>query len=87
VLVILGAGILFLAALVYAGYQFSLGVGASVIIPRHALPVICLWGLLVGCAVAAAPRRRRPAATGVLAVVFLAHTVLALTTTTSRFYL
>jgi 4-amino-4-deoxy-L-arabinose transferase-like glycosyltransferase len=87
VLVILGAGMLFLAALVYAGYQFSLGVGVSVIIPRHALPVICLWGLLVGCAVAAAPSRWRPSATGLLAAVFLAHTLLALTTTTSRFYL
>jgi hypothetical protein len=87
VLVTLGCGLVFLAALVYAGYQFSLGNGANVIIPRHALPVICLWGLLVGCAIAAARPEWRPTATGLLAVVFLAHTTLALTTTVGRFYL
>ncbi len=87
VLVTVGCGLLFLAALVYAGYEFSLGNGADVIIPRHALPLICLWGLLVGCAVAAAPPKWRPTATGLLAAVFLAHTTLALTTTISRFYL
>ncbi len=87
VLVTLGCGLLFLAALVYAGYQFSLGNGVNVIIPRHALPLMCLWGLLVGCAVAAARPKWRPTATGVLAVIFLAHTMLALATTIHRFYL
>lgn len=57
------------------------------IIPRHALPLICLWGLLVGCAVAAVRPRWRPLATGALMSVFLGHTILALATTTSRFYL
>ena len=87
VLVTLGCGLLFLASLVYAGYELSLGSGADLIIPRHALPLISLWGLLVGCAAAAAPRKWRALVTGLLAVVFLAHTVLALTTTVSRFYL
>jgi 4-amino-4-deoxy-L-arabinose transferase-like glycosyltransferase len=87
VLVTLGCGLLFLAALVYAGYQFSLGNNANVIIPRHALPLISLWGLLVGCAVAVARPNWRPTLTGLLAVVFLAHTTLALATTVGRFYL
>lgn len=87
VVVSVGCGLLFLAALVWAGYEFSLGTGVDGIMPRHALPVICLWGLLVGCAVAAVRPRWRPAATGVLASVFLGHTIVALATTTSRFYL
>jgi 4-amino-4-deoxy-L-arabinose transferase-like glycosyltransferase len=87
VIVTLGCALAFLAALVYAGYQFSLGNNVNVIIPRHALPLISLWGLLVGCAVAAARPRWQPIVTGLLAVVFLAHTTLALTTTVSRFYL
>ncbi len=87
VLVALGCGLLFLAALVWAGYQFSLGTGEDVIIPRHALPLMCLWGVVVGCAVAAVSPRRRPALTGILTVVFLAHTVIALSATINRFYL
>jgi 4-amino-4-deoxy-L-arabinose transferase-like glycosyltransferase len=87
VVVALGCGLLFLAALVWAGYQFSLGNGTNVIMPRHALPLMSLWGLIVGCAVAAARPRWRPALTGLLAVLFLAHTVLALTATINRYYL
>lgn len=86
-IVALGCGLLFLAALVWAGYEFSLANGIDVIIPRHALPLMCLWGVVVGCAVAAVRPRWRPLATGVLAVVFLAHTAIALTTTIDRFYL
>jgi 4-amino-4-deoxy-L-arabinose transferase-like glycosyltransferase len=86
-MVALGCGLLFLGALVWAGYEFSLANGVDVIIPRHALPLMCLWGVVVGCAVAAVSPRRRPVATGVLAAVFLAHTVIALATTTGRFYL
>ncbi len=87
VLVALGCGALFLAALVWAGYQFSLANGVDVIMPRHALPLMSLWGLVVGCAIAAVRPPRRPVATGILAAVFLAHTVVALATTTGRFYL
>jgi hypothetical protein len=87
VLVALGCGILFLASLVWAGYEFSLANGVDVIIPRHVLPLMSLWGVVVGCAVAVLKPRWRPTATGVLAVLFLAHTVIALTTTTGRFYL
>lgn len=86
-LVALGCGLLFLASLVYAGYQFSLSNAADVIIPRHALPAMSLWGLLVGCAIAALRPTWRPTVTGIIAAVFLAHTTLALTTTISRFYL
>ncbi|HWX74597.1 MAG TPA: glycosyltransferase family 39 protein [Solirubrobacteraceae bacterium] len=86
-IVALGCGLLFLAALVWAGYQFSLANGLDVIIPRHALPLMCLWGVVVGCAVGVVRPRWRPAATGVLAVVFLAHTLIALASTTDRFYL
>ncbi len=86
-LVAFGCALLFLAALVWSGYQFSLASGVDDLMPRHALPLMCLWGVLVGCAVAAVPARWRPTATGVLASVLLAHTVLALTTTASRFYL
>jgi 4-amino-4-deoxy-L-arabinose transferase-like glycosyltransferase len=86
-LVALGCGILFLAALVWAGYEFSLGNGVDVIIPRHALPLMSLWGLVVGCAIAAVRPRWRPTATGIVTALFLAHTLIALTTTTSRFYL
>jgi 4-amino-4-deoxy-L-arabinose transferase-like glycosyltransferase len=86
-LVTLGCAVLFLAALVWSGYQFSLGNGVDVIIPRHALPVMSLWGLLVGAAIAAVRPRWRPAATGLIAALLLAHTVIAITTTTSRFYL
>jgi 4-amino-4-deoxy-L-arabinose transferase-like glycosyltransferase len=86
-LVAIGCGVLFLASLVWAGYEFSLGNNLDVIIPRHALPLASLWGLLVGCAVAAARPRWRPAITGLLAVAFLGHTVIALATTVNRFYL
>jgi 4-amino-4-deoxy-L-arabinose transferase-like glycosyltransferase len=86
-LVALGCGLLFLAALVWSGYEFSLGNGVDVIIPRHALPLMSLWGLLVGCAIAALRPHWRPTATGILATLFLAHTIIAITTTTNRFYL
>jgi 4-amino-4-deoxy-L-arabinose transferase-like glycosyltransferase len=86
-LVAFGCALLFLAALVWSGYEFSLASGVDDLMPRHALPLMCLWGVIVGCAVAAVPTRWRATATGVLASVFLAHTVLALTTTVSRFYL
>jgi hypothetical protein len=86
-IVALGCGLLFLAALVWAGYEFSLATGIDVIIPRHALPLMSLWGVVVGCAVAAVRPRRRALATGVLAALFLAHTVIALASTTNRFYL
>jgi 4-amino-4-deoxy-L-arabinose transferase-like glycosyltransferase len=87
VLVAIGCGLLFLAALVWSGYEFSLATGADIIIPRHALPLMALWGLVVACAVAAFKPRWRPPTVGALAAIFLAHTILAITTTTSRFYL
>jgi 4-amino-4-deoxy-L-arabinose transferase-like glycosyltransferase len=83
----LGCAALFLAALVWAGYQFSLGTGVDVIIPRHALPLIPLWGLLVAASTANARPRWQPALTSALAAILLAHTAIAITTTTSRFYL
>jgi hypothetical protein len=44
-------------------------------------------GVLAGCAVAAAPKRWRAALTGVLAARFLAHTVIAVSSLTSVYYL
>jgi hypothetical protein len=43
--------------------------------------------VLVGCCVAAAPSRWRPALAGLLASAFVAHTVIALAATVSRYYL
>jgi 4-amino-4-deoxy-L-arabinose transferase-like glycosyltransferase len=78
---------LFLAMLVYADYQFSLSMGTTAFEGRYVFPLIPLWGVVVGCCVAAAPPRWRPSLAGLLAVTFLAHTLLALAAMTGRYYL
>ncbi len=86
VLAVAACAVTFLASLVYADYQFSLSMGASAFEGRYVFPLISLWGVVVGCCVAAAPTRWRPAVAGLLASALLAHTVLALVATASRYY-
>ena len=85
-LVALAALALFLVALVIADFQL-LSAGGDGFEGRYVFPAMPLWGLLVGCAVAAVPARRRPALTGALATLFVAHTVLAVSSATSVYYL
>lgn len=85
-LIAAGAALLFLASLVIADYQYSLANGDE-FEGRYIIAAMPLWGLLVGCAVAAVRPRWRGVVTGLLAALFLAHAVIALTTTINRFYL
>lgn len=87
ILVAATCGLGFLAALVVADYQYSLGTGVSGFEGRYILPLMPLWGVVVGCCVAAAPSRWRPALTGLLASAFLVHTGVAVAATLSRYYL
>jgi 4-amino-4-deoxy-L-arabinose transferase-like glycosyltransferase len=86
-LVAAACGLGFFAALVIADYQYSLGAGGSGFEGRYILPAIPLWGAVVGCCVAAAPARWRPALTGLLASAFAVHTGVAVAATLSRYYL
>ena len=82
-----GAAIaLFLVALVIADFRVLASEGDG-FEGRYVFPAMFAWGLVVGCAVAALPRRLRAPATGLLAAVFLAHTVIAVSSTTSVYYL
>jgi 4-amino-4-deoxy-L-arabinose transferase-like glycosyltransferase len=85
-LVALGAAALFLLSLIIADFRVldAFGDGFE---GRYVFPAMPLWGLLVGCAVVALPPRLRPGMTGLLAALFLAHTVIAISSTTSVFYL
>jgi hypothetical protein len=85
-LVALAAVVLFLLALVVADFHVlsALGDGFE---GRYVFPAMPVFGLLVGCAVAALPARLRPAMVGAFAAVFLAHTVIAVSTATSVYYL
>lgn len=76
----------FLLALVIADYQVldAFGDGFE---GRYVFPAMPVWGLLVGCAVAALPPRLRPAMTGLLAALFLGHTLIAISSTTSVYFL
>jgi 4-amino-4-deoxy-L-arabinose transferase-like glycosyltransferase len=87
VLVTIAAVGLFLVALVVADYQVLGGVSADGFEGRYVFPAMPIFGLLVACAVAALPARFRPAMTGLLAAVFLGHTILAISSTTSVYYL
>jgi hypothetical protein len=77
---------LFLLALVVADYQVLDAAGDG-FEGRYVFPAMPLWGLLVGCAVAAAPPRWRGPATGLLVALFVGHTVLAISSATSIYYL
>jgi 4-amino-4-deoxy-L-arabinose transferase-like glycosyltransferase len=76
----------FVVALVVADYQV-LGAGGDGFEGRYVFPALPLWGLLVGCAVATAPVRWRAPATGLLVALFVGHTVLAIASATSIYYL
>jgi hypothetical protein len=54
---------------------------------RYVFPAMPLWGLLVAAAVAAVPARLRGSLTGLLAALFLAHTVIAVSSTVSVYFL
>ncbi len=86
VLVAFAALAIFLIALVLADYQL-LSLYGDAFEGRYVFPAMPVWGLLVGCAVAAAPNRYRAALTGLLAALFLAHTVIAVSSLTSVYYL
>jgi 4-amino-4-deoxy-L-arabinose transferase-like glycosyltransferase len=77
----------FLAALVVADYQYALGTGASGFERRYVLPLMPLWGVVVGCCAAAFRPRWRPVLAAVLLTAFVAHTVVALAAMVNRYYL
>ena len=85
-LVTLGAAALFLLALVIADFRVldTFGDGFE---GRYVFPAMPLWGLLVAAAVAAVPARLRGSLTGLLAALFLAHTVIAVSSTLSVYFL
>lgn len=80
------AALLFLASLVYADYQLTLS-GPEGMEPRYLLPVVPLWAGLAGAAVAGVRPSRRPYVVGLLATLFLAHTVIAVGASLQRWYL
>lgn len=70
----------------YVGYSYFVGTGMIFEQARYLLPLIALYGALVGVAVAGLGRRVGPPAGLLLVVLALAHNVAAVMLTVGRYY-